>query len=115
MSSIGGSPILPTPKDQQDTDLYRILSEFFRKITTILNRGITFNENVDCRLNSFTSSGTPDAENTIAHGLGKVPTGYIIYSLDKASSVYKGSTAWTSTNIYLKVNVASVAVKIIVF
>lgn len=115
MSSIGGAPILPSPKDQQDIDLYRILSEFFRKIITILNRGITFNENVDCRLNSFSSSGTPDAENTIAHGLGKVPIGYIVYGLNKAAIVYTGATAWTNENIYLKVNVASVAVKIIVF
>ncbi len=115
MSSIGGSPILPTPKDQRDTDLYRVLSEFFRKITTILNRGITFDENVDCRLINFTSSATPDAENTIAHTLGKVPIGYIVYGKDKAGDVYTGGTAWTTTNLYLKVNVASVAVKIIVF
>lgn len=115
MSNIGANPILPAPKDKQETDLFRILSEFFRKVVTILNRGITFSENVDCRLDSFTSSGTPDAENTIAHGLGKVPIGYIIYGLNKAAIVYTGTTTWTSTNIYLKVNVASVAVKIIVF
>lgn len=115
MSNIGANPILPSPKNDQDNDLYRVLSEFFRKIVTILNRGITFDENIDCRLNTFTSSGTPDAENTIAHGLGKVPTGYVIYGLNKAAIVYTGTTAWTSINIYLKVNVASAAVKIIVF
>lgn len=114
MSAIGANPILPAPKDQSQTDLFLVLSDFFRKIVNILNRGITFGENVDCRLITFTSSATPDAENTVAHTLGKVPIGYIVYGKNKAGDVYTGTTTWTNTNIYLKVAVASVAVKIIV-
>jgi hypothetical protein len=34
---------------------------------------------------------------------------------DKACSVYDGTTAWTITNIYLKADVATVALKILVF
>ena len=63
----------------------------------------------------FTTSATPDAENTIAHELGRVPVGYIVVSVDKAAVLYKGTTAWTSTNIYLKCNVASTAYTILIF
>ena len=114
MSNIG-APTLPEPRDSQEIDLFKAISEFARSAVTILSRGITFSDNVDCRLITFTSSATPDAENTVAHTLGKVPTGYLVYSLNKAAVVYANATAWTKTNIYLKVNVASVAVKIIVF
>ena len=115
MAGIGTGPIFPQPRDKQESDLFKAIQDFANRVVVILNRGIKFEDNVDCRLIEFTSSGTPDAENTVAHSLGKVPTGYIVYSVDKAGVVYKGSTTWTTTNIYLKVNVASVAVKIIVF
>lgn len=84
-------------------------------LDAILNRGIRFEDNCDVRITDFTSSGTPDAENAVAHRLGKIPTGYLVALIDKACSVYKGGTAWTSSNIYLKVNVATVVTKIIVF
>lgn len=98
-----------------DRDSMSTLNEQSRNLDAILNRGISFSENMDCRLTTFTSSATPDAENTVAHVLGKIPVGYIVYGLDKAAIVYTGVTAWSKSSIYLKVNVASVAVKIIVF
>lgn len=71
--------------------------------------------NIDAVYVEFTSSATPDAENTIPHKLGRVPRGIIVVMQDKAASVYKGTTAWTSSNIYLKVNTASVTIKLLVF
>lgn len=115
MTTIGTGPIFPQARDNQEQDFFNAVQNFAKNIVSILNRGIIFDDNVDCRRVTFTSSATPDAENTVAHDLGKVPTGYIIYSLNKAAVVYLGTTTWTSSNIYLKVNVASVAVKIIVF
>lgn len=103
---------IPIP---QNSNPLEILNEIQVGLEPILNRGITFSENVDIVFVQFTSSATPDAENTVAHTLGKVPTGFIVYSLDKAGVVYRSGTAFTATNIYLKVNVASVAVKILVF
>lgn len=98
-----------------DKDILRVLGDLSLNLEGILNRGITFNENVATNLLEFTSNGVADVENTVAHGLGKVPTGFIVYSVDKAGVVYKGATAWTTTNIYLKVNVATVAVKVLAF
>jgi hypothetical protein len=71
--------------------------------------------NIDGKWIVFTSSGTANLENTIAHGLKRIPRGYIVGEADKACSVYDGTTAWTLTNIYLKVSVATVALKIMVF
>lgn len=68
-------------------------------------------ENMAGEFQQFTTSGTPNAENTIAHTIGAIPVGYIIVWQDKAGTLYQGpttGTAWTSTNIYLKCSVASV-------
>lgn len=115
MTEIGSSVQFPMAKDKRDVDLFNALQDFHTVLVSILNRGIKFSDNVDCRLVTGTTSATPDSENTIAHTLGKVPIGYIVYSQDKAGSLYLGTTTWTTTNIYLKCNVASVAYKIIVF
>jgi hypothetical protein len=61
------------------------------------------------------TSGAADAQNTWAHGLKRIPLGYIVCSQDKAGSVYIGTTAWDTTNIYLRVNVATVALILLVF
>lgn len=112
---IGESIIFPRPRDTQEVELYTLLQRFSNDLMKILNGGIIFSDNVDCSIISFTSSGTPDAENTVAHTLGKIPDGYLICSQDKAGSLYKGASAWTSSNIYLKCNVASVVYTIIIF
>lgn len=98
-----------------DRDLLSTLQEWSRNLENILQRGLSFSDNVDCRLVTFTSSATPDAENTVPHALGKIPIGFIPYDINKAGIVYRGTTTFTKTNLYLKVNVASVAVKILVF
>ena len=58
---------------------------------------------------------SPDTEDTTAHTLGKVPTGFFVISQDKAGSLYDSGTAFTATNIFTKCDVASVTFKIIVF
>jgi len=106
--------VFQSPKDQSEQDLYNTLSNVFVNLAGILNRGIKFSDNVDCTLKAVTSSATPNAETTHAHGLGKVPVGVIVYEQDKAGSLYK-SKAYDKTNIYIKSDVASVAFKVIVF
>lgn len=98
-----------------ERDLLKALVGDFTSLEAILNRGFRFEDNADARMTEFTSSGTPNAENTIPHLLGKVPTGYLVYRKDKAAHLYDGTTAWTNANIYLKSDVATVAFKMIVF
>jgi len=66
-------------------------------------------ENIAGEFQVFTTSATPDAENTIAHTMKTAPIGYIVLNQDKAGSLYDSGTAWTSSSIYLKSDVASVA------
>ena len=66
---------------------------------------------------SDTSSATPNAENTKAHTLGRVPIGYWVIGQGKAGSFYHAAadTAWTKDNFYFKCDIASVVYKIVVF
>jgi len=67
---------------------------------------------LDARYVVYTSNAVADTEDTIPHALGRVPVGYIPVKQDKAGTIYDGSTAWTTTNIYLKASVASMALTI---
>ena len=78
------------------------------------NGRVRFFENIAGGFLTFTTSGTPDAENAIAHTLGAVPSGYITMSVNKAAVLYQSSTANTSSTIYLKCNVASTVCTIFV-
>lgn len=76
------------------------------------NGRVRFFENIAGSFVTFTSSATPDAENTVAHNLGLIPQGYIVVGRDKAGILYNSTTAFTTTNLYLKCNVASVTFSI---
>lgn len=107
--------LLPQPKNQNELETTRALQELMTNLKTILNGGILFSDNFDMDMTEFTADAVADAENTIAHGLGKIPSGYIVYYQDAAGSLYDSGTSWTSTNIYLKSSVADVTYKILVF
>jgi hypothetical protein len=69
-------------------------------------------QNISGQFQQFTTSGTPDAENTIAHTVGSIPLGFIVLWQSKAGSLYQGpstGTAWTDSSIFLKCDVASVS------
>jgi hypothetical protein len=115
MTELGVSAPFPQPRDMKEADIFNTLTDFHNRLVAILNRGITFTENVDCVLVTLTSSATPDDSNTVNHTLGKIPNGYIVYYQNKAGSLYDGGTTWTNTAIYVKSNIASVTFKIIIF
>lgn len=61
-----------------------------------------------------TTPGGADTEFALTHNLNRVPEGWILVSIDKAGIVYKSTTAWTTTQIFLKCNVASATIKVYV-
>lgn len=63
---------------------------------------------------SYTTNAVANTEDTINHNLGKIPVGYLVMNRDKAAIVYKGGTAWTATQMFLKCSVATTAVVIFV-
>ncbi len=68
----------------------------------------TRGENISGEFVTYTSNGSVDTEDTIAHTIGAVPIGYIVIKQDKAGSLYDSGTSWTDSNVYLKCDVASV-------
>lgn len=97
------------------TRLTRLLTDFNINLDSILNRGIKFDDNVDCRIVSYVSNATPNTDDILAHTLGKIPVGFIVSDLDKGGVVYRGSVAFTATSVCLRNTVASANVKIILF
>jgi hypothetical protein len=95
-------------------DLVHLLSEQEMSLTSLLNQGLRMPDNFDGALLSYTSNGAPNTQDTVAHGLRKVPSYFIVLSKDKAGDIYK-SAAFDATNVYFKNSVASVATTIFVF
>lgn len=67
---------------------------------TVDNKDLS--QNMDGWWASVTTPGSANTEFTVPHGLGRVPVGFLIFSRTKAGTTYKSTTAWTTSNIYLK-------------
>ena len=90
-----------------------------RKIFTLFKGRVRFGtftdgdrgENIQGEFQTFTSDGVADTEFSVTHGLKAAPLGRIVLNQDKAGSLYQGpstGTAWDSTTVYFKCDVASV-------
>lgn len=97
-----------------------VLQGEINKIFTCLQGRISFGigttgingQNISGQWVTYTSNGAANTEDTIAHTIGSIPLGYLVVSQNKAGTIYQQAgtgTAWTSSNIYVKCNVASVA------
>ena len=98
-----------------DRFLLQILDEWNQNLRGIIEKGISFDDNIDCVRVSVTSHATPGTEFSVTHTLGKVPTDYIVCGQDGAGTVYDGTTANTSTTMYFKSDASSVEFRIILF
>jgi hypothetical protein len=76
------------------------------------------NATADQNLNIWKAQGTsPSTANTefvIAHQLGRIPNTIVGQDTNNGGLLYRSSTTWTSTMIYLKCTTASAAYKVIV-
>lgn len=100
---------------QYDEDLIKALEENFLALEAMLNRGLNPEDNFDWRLVDFTSDPSIGVETAVPHTLGKIPTDFIVTSIDQEAIVWKGSTPWTSDTIYLKASQSSVAIRAYIF
>jgi hypothetical protein len=113
-------PFITTPKPPNEFDKHLAdeLNKYTRDLGKILNKGLKFVDNFNAQVKSLTSNATPDTEETVAHTLGRVPSGYLVLYRSKAGVLYQGpstGTAWTATSIYVKSNVASTVYSILIF
>lgn len=95
-------------------DITKFLNDRDLNLVGLLNKGLGFNDNFNGALLSYTSNATPDTQDTVAHGLLRAPTDFIVVNIDKGGVVYK-SAAFNATNVFLKCTAASAAVKVFVF
>jgi hypothetical protein len=96
-------------KVQASSDLSTIKPEELQKYTTLalndivqtVNGKLEFGPNISGRMVvvQFTAANT---DTTMAHGLGKTPSGYLVIGLSASMIVYNGTVANTSTNVILR-------------
>jgi hypothetical protein len=95
--------------------LWRMFTSLLREINGRLSFGDGTNlENIFGCYADIVSDATPDTEFEVNHTTGRVPGGFILLQQDKAGSLYKGGTAWTSSKIYLKSSVSSMSARIFI-
>ncbi|UOF90783.1 hypothetical protein LSG31_00425 [Fodinisporobacter ferrooxydans] len=63
---------------------------------------------------TYTSNATANTQDTVYHGLGYVPNGYIVIGNGNGGVVYTGANA-DANNLYLKCTTASNSVTLLVF
>lgn len=71
--------------------------------------------NIDGQWIEIVFPATPDEEVTVPHGLGRLPCGYIVMLKDRAADVYVSRFgSWGKDTMYLKCNVASATISLVV-
>jgi hypothetical protein len=98
----------------------RRLMEILHKVGQLFDGRISFGdgankENLDIEFRDVTSHAVADTEFTVSHSLGRLPGGYMVVKRDKAATVYNGITSWTDSAIYLRCNVSSASLRLIIF
>ncbi len=98
MSSITASTnfTLVTGKDLDD-----FVSVFAEDVIHIVNGGLDFDTNFNAKEISFNFTAA-DVDTSAGHGLGRVPTRYIVTSASAAMAIYTATLASTSSTMYLK-------------
>jgi hypothetical protein len=86
-----------------------------RDVLRVLNNGVSPIDNWYAKLlGPITTPATADTEFTVVHSLGRAPTNYI-WNVDRAAIVYDSRRAnWDQSQMFLKCNVASATVYLIV-
>ena len=119
-------PNMPIGKDFNDPAVRRELNRFYERIATRMtlisflppDGTITTDDkplNLDGIWVVYTSNGTADTEDTVAHGLGRIPNFFMSGIPDKSARVYQTATEPTATNIFLAASAATVVVNILLF
>lgn len=88
----------------------------FLDVSRAINGSIEFGSPANGSINiagfwvNTVTPGVADTEFTVNHNLQYVPTGIIIVSVDKAAIIYSSrKNQWTTTQLFLKANQATVA------
>lgn len=98
-----------------DIDMAKVIQDINGSLSQMFAKGIGITDNLDCQIVSYTSNAVANTEDTVAHTLKRVPSGFIVVDIDKAGVVYRSGTTFTVSNIYLKCSTTSTALKVLVY
>lgn len=96
-------------------NLEQALQEYLDEVTNIINGAFRLEDNADVAIKTATTDAVPGDEVAVAHGLKRTPNGFAVLSTDKAAVIYDGSTANDATNLYIRSDTGTVAVKLLIF
>lgn len=105
MSKVQASPDVATVDDK---DIKKYVTLCLSDIVDKVNGKLELGVNVIGKLLSITFLAA-NTDVSVAHGLGRVPAGYIITGSSASMSVYNGSTANTASSLILRSSAAGTA------
>ena len=96
-----------------------VVKRYVERIANILNGQVWFGDgtNLDNMRGRWINTTTPVAANTdftVAHNLGRVPVGWLVFSQDKAGSIYLGTIVADNNDITLKASASSMLVRLFI-
>jgi predicted RNA-binding protein with EMAP domain len=93
--------ILSVTNVEDWNELRRFVTQMIDSIIDTVNGKLDFQENIVSSIHSvvFPSANT---QIEVSHGLGKIPTGYILVKASAAMSIYDGTSSNTDNKLYIK-------------
>lgn len=98
----------------------RQIQRVYQNLAFILNGQVGFGQdgvtrdNIDGNWINVVTPVAPNTDFTIDHNLLRLPVGYLLMRTDRAVNIYNGSLADSKTQITLRADVASVAVRLFI-
>ena len=103
------------PNSDWERSLEQEFLSAWLELSSIINGGLKFTDNFNCKESAVSDTGTANTEFAVAHTLKRIPIGYLVIRNNKAGFVYDSSSAFTAENIYLKHSIANAAITILIF
>lgn len=88
----------------KDDEIKRFQTQFNVQIKDVINGGVSFADNIKCRVLSVTFGGA-NQSTQVTHGLGSIPVGYAKIGGPNIV-VFDASQDFTSENIYVQATAA---------
>jgi len=101
--------------------VFSVIRQSWEDLARAINGQISFgspaggSDNINAVWATGTSPAGADTEFEVVHNLGRVPVAFIPVNKNKAGDIYAGGTSWTTTKLYLKCSVSSLAYTLLVF
>jgi hypothetical protein len=86
-------------------DVAKYTSQVLEQIVQVVNGKLGFADNFDAKILSITFSAA-NVDVASIHGLGRAPSYYVVLGSTVATTLYDGSSANTTSLLYLRASVA---------